>query len=268
MAETPIVSVIMGVYNTNNENMLRLAIDSILNQTLSNIEFIICDDGSIDGTYETLIRLYGKYKNIVIIRNKENSGLAKTLNNCLKIAKGKYIARMDADDISNIDRLKIQMEFLEEYKEYSFVGCCSLLFNDNCIWGERKTKENPDKEDFLFGTPFIHPTIMMRKEVYEALNGYKVSKLTRRAEDYDLFMRAYAKGFKGYNIQQNLYSFREDNNAYKRRAYKHRLEEAKVRYYGFKELNLLPKGYIYILKPIIVGLIPQKILSIFRNEKK
>lgn len=111
MAETPIVSVIMGVYNTNNENMLRLAIDSILNQTLSNIEFIICDDGSIDGTYETLIRLYGKYKNIVIIRNKENSGLAKTLNNCLKIAKGKYIARMDADDISNIDRLKIQMEF-------------------------------------------------------------------------------------------------------------------------------------------------------------
>ena len=75
MAETPIVSVIMGVYNTNNEHMLKLAIDSILNQTLSNIEFIICDDGSTDGTYETLIRLYGKYKNIVIIKNEENSGL-------------------------------------------------------------------------------------------------------------------------------------------------------------------------------------------------
>ena len=127
------------------------------------------------------------------------------------------------------------------------------MFNSDGIWGEKSLPEFPDKESFLFTSPFIHPTILIRSNVINSLFGYKVSKETLRAEDYDLFMRMYSKGYKGYNIQKALYYFREDNNTYKRRAYRYRLDEAKVRYKGFKSLGLMPKAIPYVIKPRRAG---------------
>lgn len=263
----PKVSVIMGIYNSNKEEMVKLAIDSILNQTFTDFEFIICDDGSTDGTYELVQRLTVHDNRVILIKNKKNSGLAFSLNHCLNIAKGKYIARMDADDISLPTRLEEEVKFLDDNIEYDIVGCNALLFNSDGIWGEKSLPEFPVKESFLFTSPFIHPTILIRSNVINSLFGYKVSKETLRAEDYDLFMRMYSLGYKGYNIQKSLYKFREDKNTYKRRAYKYRLDEAKVRYKGFKLLGLMPKAFPYVIKPLVVGLIPQRILSILRKEK-
>ena len=177
---------------------------------------------------------------------------------------------MDADDISMPDRLEKQIGFLNEHLEYAMVGCNLLLINDKGIWGKRILVKEPTKKSFLFTSPYCHPAIVMRKEVLDKVNNYKVEKITRRAEDYDLFMRIYANGYKGYNMQEFLYQFREDNDAYKRRAYKYRWDEVQVRYRGFKALGLMPKGFLYVMKPLVVGLVPQKILvrlRKFRVEK-
>ncbi len=263
----PRVSVIMGIYNSNNEEMVKSAIDSILNQTFKDFEFIICDDGSTDGTYELVKRLTKHDDRVILIQNEKNSGLAYSLNHCLSIAKGEYIARMDADDISLPERLEEEVAFLDNNKEFAIVGCNVKFFNSNGIWGKRCLPEFPEKASFLFTSPFVHPSILIRAEVMTVLCGYRVEKETLRTEDYDLFMRMYSKGYKGYNLQTELYCFREDENAYKRRAYKYRLDEAKVRYKGFKSLGLMPRAIPYVIKPLIVGLLPQKFLSVLRKEK-
>ena len=263
------VSVIMGIYKMmNKESIVKLAIDSILNQTYKDFEFIICDDGSNDGTYELVQNLIKKDDRVILIKNEKNRGLAYSLNHCLSIAKGKYIARMDADDISIPNRFEKQVKFLDEHLEYAVVGCNMLYINENGIWGNRVLAEKPTKKSFLFTSPFAHPTVIMRKEILDLLNGYKVEKITRRLEDYDLFMRLYANGYKGYNMQEFLYQFREDNDAFKRRAYKYRWDEIQVRYRGFKALDLMPSGFLYVIKPLIIGLIPQVILAKLRKMRK
>lgn len=260
------VSIIMGIYNMENRfHLVKLAINSILNQSYTDFEFIICDDGSSDNTYSLIKKIIKNEKKIILIKNESNRGLAYSLNHCLSIAKGKYIARMDADDISLPNRLEKQIKFLDKHLEYAMVGCNLLLINDKGVWGNRVLVEKPTKKSFLFTSPFCHPSIIMRREALEHVNKYKVEKITRRAEDYDLFMRMYAKGYKGYNIQEFLYQFREDNEAYKRRAYKYRIDEVQVRYRGFKSLNLFPKAILYIIKPLIVGCIPQRFLAKLRQ---
>ena len=263
------VSIIMGIYKMiEKENLVKLAIDSILNQTYKDFEFIICDDGSNDGTYEMVKNLTKNDSRVILIKNNQNKGLAYSLNHCLSIAKGKYIARMDADDISMPDRLEKQIKFLDQHLEYAVVGCNLLFIDDRNIWGKRILAEKPTKKSFLFTSPFCHPAIVMRKEILDKVNNYKVEKITRRAEDYDLFMRIYANGYKGYNIQEFLYQFRENRDAFKRRAYKYRLDEVQIRYRGFKMLGLMPKGFLYVIKPLIVGLIPLVILSKMRKYRK
>ncbi len=255
------VSVIMGIYQMENrKEITKLAIDSIFNQSYTNFEFIICDDGSEDHTYEMLQELIHEDKRVILIKNSENKGLAFSLNRCLAIAKGKYIARMDADDISLPTRLEEEVKFLDEHPEYAVVGCNVQYIDTRGVWGKNILCEKPLKKDFLFTVPFVHPNVVMRKSVLDELQGYRVEKITFREEDYDLFMRMYVYGYKGYNLQKELYQFREDEIAHKRRKYKYRIDEARVRYRGFKMLGLMPNAIPYVIKPLLVGLIPNCIL--------
>ena len=263
------VSVIMGIYNmANKETIIKLAIKSILNQTYRDFEFIICDDGSNDDTYNVVKNIVKGDERVILLKNEKNKGLAYSLNRCIEKAKGKYIARMDSDDISESNRLEKQIQFLDAHSEYAMVGCNLLLINDKGIWGKRILAEKPNKKSFLFTSPFCHPAIVMRRKVLDNVNYYKVEKITRRAEDYDLFMRIYAKGYKGYNMQEFLYQFREDNDTYKRRAYKYRWDEFQIRYRGFKMLGLMPLAIPYVIKPLIVGIFPQKFLAKLRCFKR
>lgn len=262
----PKVSIIMGVYNTPNEEMLSQAINSIINQTYSDWEFVICDDGSTDRTWDILCKLVNQDSRIVLIKNEENMGLASTLNNCLDISNGEYIARQDADDYSLPERLEKQVEFLNKNNEYSIVGTRANLFDLNSIWGTRGEAGQRVKKDFLWGTPFIHPTVMMRKEDLKKVNGYYVSKETLRTEDYDLFMRMYSLGMKGYVLPEVLFSYREDRIAYTKRKYRYRIDEARVRYKGFKKLGLMPLGFLYVMKPLLVGLIPGALMHQFKSK--
>lgn len=261
----PFVSVIMGVYNC--EKTIKKCIDSIINQTYKNWEFIICDDCSTDNTLSIIQEYKQKESRIILIHNDKNLRLAASLNKCLSIAKGKYIARMDADDESFPNRIETQVEFLEKNIEFDVVGCNRMIFDDNGDKGIRKSIEKPEKNILIKDTPFAHPTIMMRKEVYDKLNGYVSNKLTMRAEDLDLWFRFYEHNFKGYNIQEVLYRYRESREDYSRRTFKAGVQTAKVYLNGYRKIKIPIIKRIYFLKPIIVALIPNAILERYHSNK-
>jgi glycosyltransferase EpsE len=257
------VSVIMAAYNC--ENYINKSIDSILAQSYENFELIICDDNSTDNTWN-IIKTYENNKRIKIIRNEKNMYAAYTRNKCIINATGKYIIIQDADDISEERRIETLVSFLETNKKYGFVGSSINLFDDIGIWATMHKPEEPQNKDFLYAIPFAHASVMFRKELLDIINGYRVSKETKRVEDYDMIMRAYVAGYVGYNLKIPLYNYRVDNNTIQRRKFKYRIDEAKVRYKRFKELGLLPKGLGYVVKPIIVGLIPNTLLKKIKRK--
>ena len=261
----PLVSIIMGVYN--EEKNVSKCIESILNQSYENWELIICDDCSKDRTKE-IIDNYSIIDNrIIVISNEKNLRLAASLNRCLKKARGKYIARMDADDECIPDRILIQVEFLENNKDIDCVGCNRIVFDDDGDIGIRTIDEIPKKETLLLTTPFAHPTIMMRKEVYDYLGGYRTSKETMRAEDLDLWFRFFANGFKGYNIQKCLYRYHESENDIKKRNIKAAIGTTKVFINGYKLLGFPLYKYPFALKPIITSLLPNRFVKKYHKRK-
>lgn len=257
----PRVSVIMGIYNLPNKEILNKSISSILNQTYTDFEFIICDDGSTDKTFDIVKEICQNDKRMVFLRNEKNMGLAYSLNKCLEIATGEFIARMDADDESYLNRLEKQVKFLEKNLEYGVVTSNVDIFNKDTIFDEYICNEKIKKQDFLFNNPIIHGAVMIRKTAYDSVNGYRDISMTYRVEDYDLFMRMFANGIKIYTIQEKLFKYRENDETFKRRKYRYRINEAKVRFYGFKILKLYPIGILYVLKPMIVGILPLKVLK-------
>lgn len=263
-----LVTVVMGVYNQHNREELDAAVRSIQNQTLREWELIICDDGS-EGRAAEYLRYYENLEDrIRVIRHRENKGLAATLNTCIRQARGAYIARMDADDISCPTRLETEYRFLEQHPEYAFVGCNAQLIDENGIWGSRVMPEQPRNRDFLPYSPFIHPAVMVRREVYLKSGGYYVSRETWRCEDYELFMRLYAQGYRGYNIQENLFWYREDRMSYARRRFRYRVDEARIRHRNFKNLDVgrIP-CFLYTIRPILGGLIPRGLLMYLKRRK-
>lgn len=264
----PKVSIIMGVYNCKDFEMLNKSVESILNQTFADFEFLICNDGSTNETLCCLEQIAKMDKRIKIITYNNNKGLNYALNRCLEEAKGKYIARQDDDDISKPMRLEKEVEFLDENKDYAIVGTLAEVIDDSGIWGKYDVPQRPLKNDFFWNSPFIHPAIMIRKNVYDDVDGYRIAKETRRCEDIDLFMRMYAKGYKGYNIQEYLYLYRMINNPnIKYRKMKYRIDEAIVKYKGYKAMGNLFCGIPYVIKPIVVGLIPQKLFYYIKKKR-
>lgn len=262
------VSVIMGVYNCKNKELLRESVESIINQTYTDWELLICNDGSTDDTLEALIKLENKDSRIKVIGYERNRGLAFALNQCIAHANGEYIARQDDDDISEANRLERQIDFLDKHLEYAIVGCTAKVYDESGVWGEYRLVEEPEIKTFYWNSPFAHPTVMIRKNALINSGCYRVSKETRRCEDYDLFMRMYSLGYCGYNLQEYLYRYRIVNDLHKKhRPMKYRIDEAIVRYKGFKDLKILyGKGIFYVVKPILVGLIPQHILYYIKKN--
>ena len=258
------ISVIMGVYNTKNLELLKKSIYSILNQTYKDIELIICDDCSTDKNIDNILSFFSNnYSNVKIIKNKTNMGLAYSLNQCIKISKGEYIARQDDDDISFEDRLQKELDFLLD-KKVDLVGCNINLMNDLVLWGQRKHIDYPTKKDLLRGPVFCHPAILVTKKSLLAVGGYTVNKYTRLCEDYDLYMKLYAKGFVGLNLQLVLYNYTQNIFTLKKRKFIDRLYEMRVRIYGFRKLKLLFFGLPFVFKPIVSFFVP----SIFKKNSK
>ena len=198
----PKVSVIMSVYN--GEKYLREAIESILNQTFTDFEFIIVNDGSTDNSLE-IIQSYNDER-IRIINNEKNIGLTKSLNKALKQAKGEYIARQDADDISLPNRFEEQMGYFEEHQEVVLLGTTVYLIDENGkIVGKRIVLAKPTIKDIFKENHFNHGSVMFKKEIVNQLGGY--NELIRYSQDYELWLRI-AKSYEVRNLTQLLYKLR------------------------------------------------------------
>ena len=183
-----LVSVILPVYNA--QKYLEEAIESIINQTYTNFEFIIIDDGSGDNSLN-IINKYQKQDSRILVITRENKGLVYTLNEGINQAKGKYIARMDADDISLSNRFEKQIELLEN-SNIDICGCHYLLVDEyNNINGLNLT---PLSHEMCFlslasKVPFAHPSVMIRKEFLDKNNLKYGQSEHKIAEDFDLWMR-------------------------------------------------------------------------------
>ncbi len=197
------VTVLMPVFNS--ELFIKAAIDSILVQTYTNFEFIIINDGSKDGS-DAIIRSYID-KRIRYIDNQKNKGIVATLNEGLALSTGKYIARMDADDISLPHRLEKQVAFLENNPDYKLCGSKAIAIN---FEGKKLYKLNrpTDFEHIkvfnLFRNAFIHPTIMADTKVLKEF-GYQEDY--KYAEDYLLFSQL-TINYKVANLDERLLNYR------------------------------------------------------------
>lgn len=261
----PKISVLMGAYNC--ADTIGKSIESIQAQTVTDWEMIICDDGSSDNTIEVVKEYQKNDDRIVLIQNDKNRGLSYTLNHCLKIATAEYCARMDGDDLCDETRFQQELEFLESHPEYGFVSTEMRRFDESGVYDNPEIGENysPTNDSFVKGSPFSHAPAMLKKSTYDAVNGYRVTDKTLGVEDYDLWFRIYEKGIKGYVINAPLYSMFDGRGAAKRRTFKRRLNEAWVRKEGYRALNIPFYKRIFVLKPILVGLIPQWLYVLLRR---
>lgn len=198
----PIISVLMPAYNA--EKYIEEAIDSILKQTFSNFEFIIIDDGSTDRTLDIIKSI--KDTRIKLIQNGGNKGLIYTLNYGLTLAQGKYIARMDADDISQPERLQKQYEYMEVYSDVSVLGTGFLFMHNNRVH-RHPTDDKEIRIKLMEGTAFAHPTVMMRKADIELHNlSYNIHYPS--AEDYKLWTEYVFLNLKLANLSDVLLNYR------------------------------------------------------------
>lgn len=260
------VSVIMGIYNC--AETLPEAIDSILSQTYPHWKLIMCNDGSTDNTLEIAKQYQAKApERIIVIENERNMGLNFTLNHCLEYADTEYVARMDGDDLSLPERLEKEVQFLDDHPEYAIVSCPMIYFDENGDWGKGKNSGEPDIDSLAITTPFCHAPCMVRREAYVAVKGYTVDQRLLRMEDYHLWIKMYAKGFRGFNLNEHLYKMRDDRAAKQRRKFKYRINEARLRFYAIHALKLSPKYYVYVLRPLIVGLLPPFLYDILHKAR-
>ena len=202
----------MPVYNA--EEFVKEAITSILGQTHKNFEFIIINDGSTDRSLEIIKNYLVKDKRIIII-SRENRGLVSSLNEGFKNAKGKYIARMDADDISLPERFENQVRIMEDER----LDICGGTYFRIRSSGERiKINSTPQTHDLctlslISKVPFAHSTVMIRKEFLEKHNLFYGQSDFKKAEDLDLWVRMHEKGAKFGNTSTPILNYRISNNS-------------------------------------------------------
>lgn len=257
----------MAIYNCSAT--LSDAIDSVIAQTYTNWELILCDDGSVDNTYEIAADYLKKYPGkIKLLKNPHNCGLNYTLNRCWEQASGEYFARMDGDDLSLPERFEKEAAFLDTNPDFDIVSTPMIYFDETGDWGRGEMTEFPQADDFIAGTPFCHGPCMVRADAFRAVGGYSSDKRTFRAEDYDLWFRLYENGSLGCNLKEPYYKMRDDQHAYHRRKYRYCFNEFYVRVTGYRRLHLPIKAYVYALRPLIVGALPKRIYLFLHHRKK
>jgi len=201
----PRVTVLMPTYNA--EKYLREAIESILQQTFTDFEFLIIDDGSTDNSID-IIRSY-KDTRIRLVKNGQNIGISRTLNRGIELAASDIIARMDADDISLPDRLKKQYKYLQKHPKCSLVSSNVELISET---GESLDRFQPEHDLFYYNLTFLcwiyHPTVMYKRPAIKDLGFYPLTP----SEDYRLWSKLIRK-YLFYNIQDICLKYRISNQS-------------------------------------------------------
>ena len=244
----------MGVYNC--ASTLGESLDSIVRQTYTDWEMILCDDGSSDVTLQVAREWARRDQRIKVIVNERNLGLARTLDRCIAEARGELLARQDGDDISEPNRLAKLVAAMDARPEIAVVSSWMSCFDENGTWGMVRTKMFPTADDFLFGPPICHAPCMMRKAAVVAVGGYGGERWLLRCQDYYLWSRLYAAGHRAMNLQESLYRMRDDQAAQQRRTLTQRLIAVRVRWRAFELLGMPLYKRIWAIKPILTWAVP------------
>lgn len=210
------ISVIMSTYK-EDEKLLRESIESILNQTYKDFEYIIILDYPDNDVHKSVIEEYAiKDDRIHFYINEKNMGLTDSLNRGLSLCHGEYIARMDADDISLPDRLERQMKYLEK-NHYDLIGGITEMINENgsLLYSIKSVPTDPKKinKALRYSQCIAHPTWLGKKEVFEKNAGYRHMPL---CEDYDFTLRAVLNGFVISNLNEPVLKYRMTSNSISR----------------------------------------------------
>ena len=210
VSSRPKVSVVMAVYN--EQPYLEKAVQSVLDQTFGDFEFIIVNDGSTDGSKEVLEWFKGVDDRIQLV-HQENRGRPASLNRAIEVARGEYIARMDGDDISHPKRFERQVQYLDENPKVGILGTqVKKIDADGVSRWRWSLPTNPDVIAWrlLFNTCICHPTIMARRSIILDLDGY--SEWASHADDYELWSRAVLET-RIANLQGRFLKFRRHEDA-------------------------------------------------------
>lgn len=287
----PLVSVIMSCYNETSD-ILCEAINSILNQTYSNIEFIIINDNPSNIELKELLYSYAKNPKIILIENKKNLKLPRSLNKAINVANGKYIARMDADDISLPYRIEREVNYLETHP------VCALVCSNRDDINERseiirRSSSSVVSDKALsailkFDSIISHPTVLIRTSVLKELHGYRPMPVS---EDFDLWLRILTSNYQIHMLPEVLlkYRIRQNSmtrinifktiycNTYIKKLYRERLKfnnkDSFSEYYINNSLNRIPseivntinKQYYIMLKPKTLSSIIETICIILKS---
>lgn len=221
MNELQNYSVLMSVYYKENPEFLKLAMDSIWNQTVSTDDFVLVCDGSLtEDLNQVIYKMQQNHREkLQVVRLPQNVGLGQALNEGIKHCKNELIARMDSDDISRPDRCEKQIRVFCTYPE---VSVCSGIVEEFTVTPDvidaRRAPPETQAEILAFAkkrNPFNHPCVMYKKTAIEAVGSYQDFYLL---EDYYLWLRLLMAGYKGYNLQEPLLWMRAGSEMYKRRS--------------------------------------------------
>ena len=199
LTSVPLVSVLMSVHN--DARFVREAVDSVLRQTLPDLELVVVDDASTDATPEILSSVADP--RLELMRNDERSGLAASLNRGLEAAQGRYVARLDSDDVALPDRLRLQVARLEADPRIAVLGCAVRDLDEQGVAGrQHRSPLGPRAVRWLslFSSPFFHPTVLVDRQV---LDGLRYDTEYLESEDYDLWTRLLERA-EGANLADAL----------------------------------------------------------------
>lgn len=250
----PKVTVLMSVYN--DIEYLRDSIESILNQSYQNFEFLIYDDGSSDGSRKLIEDYAGRDERIKLIANEVNRGLSYNLAEGVKFSKTPWIARMDADDIAVIDRLELQMNYIKNNPGIDILGGYAIDINE--LGNKTELRKVPTTHEaitsLIWTCPLIHPTVIFRKDSILEAGSYN-SKLARR-QDYDLWFRCLAADLTFANLNTPLIYYRVSKNYFKKNNFKVQIDQARMGWKGVHLVKSSPIAYVGIFIVLLKNISP------------
>jgi hypothetical protein len=206
MSSNPTVSVVLSVRNGGTD--LPQALDTILKQSFGDFELIAINNGSTDGTRECLDQIVDPR---VRVYHQEDMGLAAALNRGISLARGRYIARQDHDDLADPSRIAKQVAFLDAHPDHALVGTRAQIWVGDAPSGrfhDHPTEDDILRFDLLLNNPFVHSSVMIRKTALDRVGGYTSDPARQPPEDYELWSRI-ARRYRVANLGERLTVYRE-----------------------------------------------------------
>lgn len=259
------ISVLMSVYKSEKPSYLDRALKSVWDdQTLKPNEIILVEDGPLEEELQEVIACWKERLSdrLVLLFNKTNLGLTKSLNKGLKHVRSEYIARMDSDDISDPLRFERQFDYLQQHPEIDVLGGALQEFNDeNPNLNVRHYPLTPEqcRKYIVKASPLAHPTVMMRRRIFD--NGIAYNEQYRTSQDIALWFELLSKGYSIANIPEVTIHFRRDDAVFKRRNRSKAINEFKIYMNGIRSLYGFTWKYAYPVARLCFRLLPTSVVK-------